>query len=121
MGWDDSTWQNIASAELFVLDPAASAPTWQDLTLSSSGSLPPARGFHGAAVLNNKVLICMGLDMNTQNFVKGDLASSKTEFLTSCEECTLNYYANYSCWRLEQYSIGISLMLAIQRIKQENM
>ncbi len=83
MGRDDSIGQDIPSAELFVLDPAASAPTWQDLTLSSSGSSPPARGFHGAAVLNNKVLICMGLEMNTQNFVRGDLASSKTEFLTS--------------------------------------
>jgi hypothetical protein len=78
VGWNKLTGQDIYSAELFVLDPAASAPTWKDLTLSSSGSAPSARRFHSAAVLNNnKLLICMGQDMNAQNFVvnsKGDLA-----------------------------------------------
>jgi hypothetical protein len=75
VGQNDLTEQDIYSAELFVLDPAASAPTWQDLTLSSSGSAPSARCFHGAAVLNNnKLLICMVQDMNAQS-LKGDLAS----------------------------------------------
>jgi hypothetical protein len=79
------------SAELFVLDPAASAPAWQDLSMACSGSVPSARALHAAAVLNSKLFICFGRSVDSPQagnfFLLSTVANLKSVKEVKCQLC----------------------------------